>query len=87
MKRKRTVFKTRVISRIFFKDFLANLKSIIGGRLRTYERMINEGVQEALDELYADYPDVQNVRIATFQISQGAAEIIVYGEVEGEKKV
>mgnify|MGYP000639805977 CR=1 FL=1 len=65
-------------------DILASLKTIVGGELTQYSEMIDEAraiatkrmVKEA-DELEADA--VINIRYATSNVAQGAAEVLVYG--------
>lgn len=66
------------------KDILASLKTIVGGELTAYAEMLNEAraiatkrmVDEA-KELGADA--VINIRYATSNVAQGAAEVMVYG--------
>lgn len=66
------------------KDIMAGLKTIVGGELTSYSEMLNEAraiatkrmVDEA-EELKADA--VVNIRYATSNIAQGAAEVLVYG--------
>jgi len=66
------------------KDLLASLKTIVGGELTAYSEMLNEAraiatkrmVDEA-EKLGADA--VINIRYATSNIAQGAAEVMVYG--------
>ena len=66
------------------KDISNVLKSIVGGELKGYSEMLNEAraiaskrmMQEA-EQLGADA--VVNVRYATSNVMQGAAEILVYG--------
>jgi len=66
------------------KDISNLLKSIVGGELKGYSEMLNEAraiaskrmMQEA-ETLGADA--VVNVRYATSNVMQGAAEILVYG--------
>jgi uncharacterized protein YbjQ (UPF0145 family) len=66
------------------KDIMAGLKTIVGGELEGYSEMLNEArakatkrmVQEA-EKLNADA--VINIRYATSNIMQGAAEVLVYG--------
>ncbi len=66
------------------KDILAGLRTIVGGELEGYSDMLNEAraiatkrmVQEA-EGLKAD--GVINIRYATSNIMQGAAEVLVYG--------
>lgn len=65
-------------------DILAGLKTIVGGELTQYSEMIDEAraiatrrmVKEA-EELNADA--VINIRYATSNVAQGAAEVLVYG--------
>jgi uncharacterized protein YbjQ (UPF0145 family) len=40
----RTVFKNIVQSRNFVSDFGATIKNIVGGRLKTYEKMMDEEI-------------------------------------------
>jgi uncharacterized protein YbjQ (UPF0145 family) len=66
------------------QDIMAGLKTIVGGELTGYGEMIDEAraiatkrmVDEATD-LHADA--VINIRYATSNVAQGAAEILVYG--------
>ena len=68
----------------FGKDIMAGLKQIIGGEIKGYTEMLAEArdnaTQRMIDEakkLNADA--IVNVRYATSNIMQGAAEILVYG--------
>lgn len=66
------------------RDFMAGLKTIVGGEIKGYTEMMNEArtlatnrmVTEA-EQLGADA--VVNVRFTTSGIMQGAAEVIAYG--------
>ncbi|MBT3318864.1 MAG: YbjQ family protein [Clostridia bacterium] len=66
------------------KDILAGFKNLVGGELTQYTEMINEAraiatkrmVDEA-EKLGAD--GVVNIRYATSSVTQGAAEVMVYG--------
>jgi len=66
------------------RDFMAGLKSIVGGELKGYTEMINESRDQALErmeqeaiELGADA--IVNIRLVTAEIMQGAAEVLAYG--------
>lgn len=66
------------------KDFMSGLKTIVGGEIRGYTEMMTEARQlatkrmvEEAEALGAD--GVINVRYASSQIMQGAAEILVWG--------
>lgn len=66
------------------KDFMAGLKTIVGGELKGYSNMMNEAraiatkrmVEEA-ESLGADA--IINIRYSSSAIVQGAAEILVWG--------
>ena len=66
------------------KDILQGLKSLIGGELKAYTDMLNEAREmatkrmiQAAKRISADA--IVNIRYATCEIMQGAAEVIVYG--------
>ncbi len=88
-----------VISVDYFKKFVAGLRSIVGGRLTSYESLIDRGRREAIlrmkqeaRKLNADY--VFNIKMETSSISKGggnsigSVEVLAYGTaVMIEKKV
>ena len=66
------------------KDFMAGMKTFVGGEIEGYTAMLNEARQLAtkrmVDEAEALGADaVLNIRYASASIMQGAAEITVYG--------
>ena len=73
-----------VQSKNFGKDFMAGMKTLVGGEIRGYTEMLNEAraiatkrmVDEA-ENLGADA--VINIRYGSSAIMQGAAEIVAYG--------
>lgn len=73
-----------VVATDYLKRFLASLRNILGGEMRSYRRVMDRGRREArlrmLDEAASTDADlVINVRFATSIIMQGAAEVICYG--------
>lgn len=79
-----------VISADYFKTFVAGLRKLVGGRLRSYETLLDRGRRESVlrmkDEakrLGANH--IFNVRFETASISKGAdsrlssVEVLVYG--------
>ena len=78
-----------VISHDYFKRFLSRLRKIFGGRIRSYETLLDRGRREAvlrLKEQAAGADIVLNLRIATSLIAStrgkqglGAVEVIAYG--------
>jgi len=80
----RTIFKVRVVTKDVVSDMFARFRSIIGGRVKSYERVIQEALDDAYNELKKEYPNVKNVRFGTTEMLNDGAEIIVYGEVEDD---
>ncbi|TCT14372.1 uncharacterized protein YbjQ (UPF0145 family) [Natranaerovirga pectinivora] len=66
------------------KDFMSGLKTIVGGELVAYQKMMEEARDLATSRMIKDAESfgadaVVNLRYATSAIVQGAAEVIVYG--------
>ena len=75
---------TIVQSKNFGKDFMASMKTLVGGEITGYTEMLNEARQIAtkrmVDEAQALGADaVVNVRYGSSSVMQGAAEVIAYG--------
>lgn len=79
-----------VISVDYFKKFVAGLRSIVGGRIASYESLIDRARREAIlrmkqeaKRLNADY--VFNIKMETSSISKGSensigsVEVLAYG--------
>ena len=75
------VWVTKVVSRNFMSDFVANAKNILGGRLKTYEKMLNNSLDEVTKEFYNKYPNATQVRIEFTEFTNGALAIIVHGVI------
>ena len=77
---KGTIVQTKNIGR----DFMAGMKTIVGGEIAGYTEMLNEArqiaVKRMVDEAKAMGADaVIGVKYGSSQVMQGAAEIIAYG--------
>ena len=75
---------TIVQSKNFGKDFMAGMKTLVGGEIKGYTEMLIEARQLAtkrmVDEAEALGADaVINVRFGSASVMQGAAEVIAYG--------
>lgn len=75
---------TVVQSKNFGKDFMASMKTLVGGEIVSYTEMLNEArqiaVKRMVDEAEALGADaVVNLRYRSSSVMQGAAEIIAYG--------
>lgn len=68
----------------FGKDFMAGIKTLVGGEITAYTDMLNQArqiaVKRMVDEAQALGADaIVNVRYASASVMQGAAEVIAYG--------
>ena len=78
----------------FGKDFMAALKTLVGGEIVSYTEMLNEivsytemlnearqiAVKRMVDEAKAlDADAVVGIRYGSAQVMQGAAEVLAYG--------
>ena len=77
---KGTVVQTKHLG----KDFMAGMKTLVGGEIVSYTEMLNEARQIAVKrmvdeamELGADA--IIGVRYGSAQMMQGAAEVVAYG--------
>jgi uncharacterized protein YbjQ (UPF0145 family) len=88
IKNSRLVNGSVVISIDYFKKFVASLMNFFGGRVSTYETLIDRARREAILRMKEDAGDASeiiNVRIETSSISKnasdniGAVEVLAYG--------
>jgi uncharacterized protein YbjQ (UPF0145 family) len=79
-----------VISADYFKIFVAGLRKLFGGRLRSYETLLDRGRREAVLRMKEEAralgaAHIFNVKFQTSSVSQGAdstlgsIEVLVYG--------
>lgn len=78
-----------VVSVDYFKRFLATLRNIFGGRVTSYETLIDRARREAILRMKEKCPDASqiiNLRIETASISKharkgtiGCVEVLAYG--------
>ena len=75
---------TVVQSKNFGKDFMAGMKTLVGGEITGYTEMLNEArliaIKRMVDEATALGADaIINIRYGYSSVMQGAAEVIAYG--------
>ena len=75
---------TVVQTKNFGKDFMAGMKTLVGGEIVGYTEMLNEArqiaVKRMVDEAKALGADaVIGVKYGSSQVMQGAAEVMAYG--------
>ncbi|TVQ63408.1 MAG: hypothetical protein EA379_04000 [Phycisphaerales bacterium] len=66
------------------RDIAASFKNIVGGELRGYTEMLSDAREQAVERMVAAATElgadaVVNVRFSTSAITDGAAELYVYG--------
>ena len=75
---------TVVYSKNFGRDFMAAMKTLVGGEIAGYTEMLNEARQIAtkrmVDEAEALGADaIINIRFGSSSVMQSAAEVLAYG--------
>ena len=75
---------TVVQSKNFGKDFMAAMKTLVGGEIVGYSEMLNEARQIAVKRMVDEAKElgadaVVGVRYGSSQVMSGAAEVIAYG--------
>jgi uncharacterized protein YbjQ (UPF0145 family) len=77
-----------VVSIDYFKRFLASLRNIFGGEVKSYGSLLDRGRREAILRMKEKCPDadlIVNVRVETTSISKGgrkkmgSVEVLAYG--------
>ena len=68
----------------FGKDFMAGMKTLVGGENKSYTEMLNQSRQIAVKRMVDEARElgaeaIVNVRYATSSMMQGASEVIAYG--------
>lgn len=66
------------------KDILAGLRNIVGGEIHEYTKLMAESREQAIDRMLDEARAlgahaIIGVRFTTSMISQGAAELLVFG--------
>ena len=75
-----TVVQTKIVGR----DFMAGMKTLVGGEIVGYTEMLNEARQIAVKRMVdeakeLDADAVIGVKYGSSQVMSGAAEVIAYG--------
>ncbi len=66
------------------RDIIAGLKTIVGGEIHEYAKLMGEAREQAVDRMVAEAKSlgadaIVNVRFSTSVIIGGAAEMLAYG--------
>jgi len=73
------------------RDITAVFKSVVGGEIKEYTRLMAEAREHAIERMIADAERLDadaivNVRFATATVMQGSSEILAYGTAVKLKK-
>ena len=73
-----------VQSKNFGKDFMAGMKTLVGGEITAYTELLQEARQIAMGRMVAQAEElgadaIVCLRYASSSVMQGAAEVISYG--------
>lgn len=74
------VWVTRIYSKNFITDFFQNLKNIVGGRLKGYEKMVDECLKDVWIEFKRKYNGAKNLRVDLEHLTTGSILITITGE-------
>jgi len=74
------------------RDIGALFRSVVGGEIREYTRLLAEAREQAIDRMIADAERIGanaivNVRFATSMVMQGSSEILSYGTAVKIRKI
>lgn len=77
---KGSVVRARHIGR----DILAGLRSIIGGEVKEYSKLVSESREQATDRMITDAKElgadgIVTLRYTSSEVQQGTSEILAYG--------
>jgi uncharacterized protein YbjQ (UPF0145 family) len=66
------------------KDIMAGLRTLVGGEITEYTKMLAESREQAVDRMIRDAEDkgadaIVGARFVTSPVMQGAAELLAYG--------
>jgi uncharacterized protein YbjQ (UPF0145 family) len=66
------------------RDIMAGLRTIVGGEINEYTKLMAESREQALDRMISEAESlganaVVNVRFTTSMLSRGCAELLAYG--------
>ena len=73
------------------KDIMAGLRTLIGGEITEYTKMLAESREQAIDRMIAEAKNkgaagIVCMRFTTSTVMQGAAELLAYGTAVKLKK-
>jgi len=71
---------TKVVTRNFIMDFVAQIQNLVGMNLVSYEKMIENGTQQCEEELKKRKIKLKWYRYEITQLTNGAIALMLYGD-------
>lgn len=78
------VWVNRVYTKNFITDFLQEWKNILGGRLKVYEKLMNQAYEETWKEFKEKYPNAQRINVDVEHMVEGSIMVSITGEIDVE---
>lgn len=76
---------TKVYTKNIVTDSFQGIRNIFGLRLRGYERMINQGTKEVIEEMNIKYREIKWFRLSINPMVKGSVMITIFGRgIENE---
>ena len=74
------------------RDITAVFKSVVGGEIKEYTRLMADAREQAISRMIADAEEIEadaviNVRFTTSMVLQGSSEILAYGTAVKVRKI
>jgi len=74
------------------RDISAMFKSVVGGEINEYTRLMADAREQAINRMIADAEELEadaviNVRFTTSMVLQGSSEILAYGTAVKVEKI
>jgi uncharacterized protein YbjQ (UPF0145 family) len=73
-------YKVRIVTKNYIDDYISRAINILGGRLKVYEKMIEDVLNQFITEIYKEYPSIKDLHIDVDEFTNGALIILVYGD-------
>ncbi|MBA7492210.1 hypothetical protein ES702_02759 [subsurface metagenome] len=74
------IMKTRVMTKNFIIDFIANIHNMFGSRITSYENMLIKAKKEIWDEIRDEDLKMKWYRYEITQLTNGALVVMLYGD-------
>jgi len=73
---------TKVVTKNFIMDFVARIQNLVGVNIKSYEDMVQKGIDQIKLELKKKRIKLKWYRYEITQLTNGAMAIMLYGDEE-----